>query len=679
MMVLFNPRCWRAVVVSKPIVFLMILCTLSGCAHVDYSDYKAPHELARFESEDGLNQLVHDRKAALEAIEKLPSKDEFWEKYKFWKKWCEPACLEEVIVYGMKASESPVEEVLAEDEFITNNQERQVDEGGIVKRLGDYMIVLRKGKLYSLHIGNEVRKVDEVDVQPDSWKHDAWYDEILAANGKVVVVGYSYDTDGSEYLFFDVNNQGMFTRGSIQHIHSNDYYSETNYASRLVDGNLVFLIEDIPLFDHKIDQSPVDMLNVRSSRIAYDGTSIGSYPLFASHDIYQPILGSDYISATTIAVCPIDKEEFRCDATTILGGGISESYVSSNAYYLWMSGEWNIRFEAMSDREKKGVAWREFEGIGNTSLIYKIPFSDGPAGAVEVEGWPIDQFSFKEAEGALKLLSRHIEGEGSWYFDPRFGGGQSYYVHIPADMFSESVPQLNRSQYSLIRESVEDGWMRNRFVGDKLVLVDHFWNDDSNENRAEVIVFDTDARAVINEMVVKQEFFQIHPVGEHALLVGTDDNDVMRFSSLALDSAEGIVSSIDLADYGEAETRSHAFFYKPDANGGLFAIPLDVDVTDGKTFKRVDGVAYHLEESTDMVYTRLYPDLQMERAGLLEGSKQPVWYSDDGCDVSCYDWYGSSRPIFWGDRIFSLIKYELVEGRLDKHGRIKEVGRINFQ
>jgi hypothetical protein len=50
---------------------------------------------------------------------------------------------------------------------------------------------------------------------------------------------------------------------------------------------------------------------------------------------------------------------------------------------------------------------------------------------------------------------------------------------------------------------------------------------------------------------------------------------------------------------------------------------------------------------------------------------------DDDCQASCVDWYGNARPIFMGGRIFALLGYELVEGRMER-GRIGEVRRTNF-
>ena len=49
----------------------------------------------------------------------------------------------------------------------------------------------------------------------------------------------------------------------------------------------------------------------------------------------------------------------------------------------------------------------------------------------------------------------------------------------------------------------------------------------------------------------------------------------------------------------------------------------------------------------------------------------------DGCLASCVDWYGNARPIFLGNRVFALMGYELVEGRL-AGGRIAELRRADF-
>ena len=52
-------------------------------------------------------------------------------------------------------------------ENITNTQEANVDEGGIVKMHGDTLVILRRGRLFTVSLaGNRMRNVDHIDAFP---------------------------------------------------------------------------------------------------------------------------------------------------------------------------------------------------------------------------------------------------------------------------------------------------------------------------------------------------------------------------------------------------------------------------------------------------------------------------------------------------------------------------------
>ena len=69
------------------------------------------------------------------------------------------------------------------------------------------------------------------------------------------------------------------------------------------------------------------------------------------------------------------------------------------------------------------------------------------------------------------------------------------------------------------------------------------------------------------------------------------------------------------------------------------------------------------------------PNKTLAPAGELSpGSRAQSGYR---CEVSCVDWYGNSRPIFTGGRIFALMGTDLVEGRL-AGGRMSEAGRLDL-
>jgi hypothetical protein len=49
----------------------------------------------------------------------------------------------------------------------------------------------------------------------------------------------------------------------------------------------------------------------------------------------------------------------------------------------------------------------------------------------------------------------------------------------------------------------------------------------------------------------------------------------------------------------------------------------------------------------------------------------------DRCVASCVDWYGNARPLFFDDRLFALLGYEIIEGRLEDDG-IREIRRATM-
>src|SRR5688500_9784859 len=85
---------------------------------------------------------------------------------------------------GAAAKESDKDE-----ESVTNNQHAGVDEGGIVKVHGDHLVILRRGRLFTVRIGdNSLKPVAAVDAfAPGINPSSDWYDEMLVSEDTVVV------------------------------------------------------------------------------------------------------------------------------------------------------------------------------------------------------------------------------------------------------------------------------------------------------------------------------------------------------------------------------------------------------------------------------------------------------------------------------------------------------------
>jgi uncharacterized secreted protein with C-terminal beta-propeller domain len=100
----------------------------------------------------------------------------------------EAKTLEKVEVTGSRISQAD-----AESDAITNVQTQGVDEGGIVKKLGDYLIVLRRGRLFTIKAGaDQLRPVSSINAYaPGISPGGAWYDEMLISGRTLVACSTS--------------------------------------------------------------------------------------------------------------------------------------------------------------------------------------------------------------------------------------------------------------------------------------------------------------------------------------------------------------------------------------------------------------------------------------------------------------------------------------------------------
>ncbi|HEY3037808.1 MAG TPA: beta-propeller domain-containing protein, partial [Pyrinomonadaceae bacterium] len=80
-----------------------------------------------------------------------------------------------------KSAPADTPSLATKNESITNTQEAGVDEGGIVKLHGDHLVVLRRGRLFTVKIGDgSLQPISAVDAfAPDIDPRSTWYDEML--------------------------------------------------------------------------------------------------------------------------------------------------------------------------------------------------------------------------------------------------------------------------------------------------------------------------------------------------------------------------------------------------------------------------------------------------------------------------------------------------------------------
>ncbi len=538
---------------------------------------------------------------------------------------------------------------LVANRSVTNTQEAAVDEGGIVKVIGDHLVVLRRGRLFSVDLsGVRARPVDAIDVAPHEG-HDAWYDELLVTGDTALVVGYSYDTGGSELLRFHLDSTGHWHRKDAWVLRSNDYYSSRNYTSRLVGQRLVMYTQA----ELRLDRDGVVLPEIAR----WDGGRLDRRhwtDVMSATDVQRPVQPTTHPLLHVVIQCDLRSTPLQCDAQGIVGPSSRTFYVSADAVYLWVNDD---------------EPGRRFDGSEPArAALYRLPFDGSELGALRVEGAPIDQFSFKEHQGRLAVvLHRHGYGDGMFAAELDRSNELSL-LRVPVSALTSGVADVEPEAYvPLPSPGPASRGCVNRFVGEHLLYGqgDPWWSPDERDPSMLHVVHWTDAPPLATGIPMLHGVERIEPLGEHALVVGGVGED-LHFSSVALGSQPRLVGRHVQQGAAQGETRSHGFSYAATGEErGILGLPVRGGAQSGWM---------HLVEGSSGVAYLAVDRLSLAPLGALAGAPHEA---DDHCQTSCIDWYGSARPLFVDDRVFALLGYELVEGRVSR-GRMEELARADL-
>lgn len=537
----------------------------------------------------------------------------------------------------------------AKDESVTNVQHSGVDEGGIVKLHGDHLVVLRRGRLFTVKIGDgTLRPISQVDAfGPDINPGSTWYDEMLVSEDTIAVIGYSYERGGTEVGLFQIDPAGNLSYRSTYHLRSNDYYSSRNYASRLIGSKLIFYT---PLYLNPGAQDPFG--SFPAVRKWHKGAKNEEFQRIVSATrVYRPEheLNAGYgLALHTVTVCDLAHGGFACNATAVLGPPGRVFYVSPESVYVWVN-EWVNRGPQMRTQ----------------SMLYRLPLDGSGPSALGVSGSPVDQFSFLEStDNHLNVLVRSdSSGDGMWGAEA--AGGDVALMRVPLSSFSDGSEVVPSPSYRKLLKP-EGYTFQNRFVGDYLLYgTGSGWGYPQNNNRSSLYAVQW-AGTETSRILLNHGVDRIEQMGSDAVVVGTDGKD-LHFSSIRLAPFPELASRYTRKDASQGELRSHGFFYKPDGpDSGTLGLPISVAGRAGYN---------HLFESSAAILFLRNESLHLEEVGEL--AARPEKAVDDGCRASCVDWYGNARPLFVRGRVLALLGYEIVEGNLED-GRMHELRRVNY-
>lgn len=536
-----------------------------------------------------------------------------------------------------------------DEESVTNVQHAGVDEGGIVKVHGDHLVVLRRGRLFTVAIGDGALKpISAIDAfGPDIDPRGTWYDEMLVTKDTIVVIGYSYERGGTEVGLFQIDDSGKLNYRSTYHLRSNDYYSSRNYASRLIGSKLIFYT---PLYFYPGAEDPFQ--SFPAVRKWHKGATPGEFHRIApASRVYRPQtdFNADYgMALHTVTTCDLANGGFDCQATSVIGPAGRVFYVSPGAVYVWAS------------------SWSHYgQEQRPQSLLFRMPLDGSGPSALTVSGSPVDQFSFLESEDQhLNVLVRsESKGDGMWAAE--VAAGDVALLRLPILNFSDGSEMALTSNYRRLPKP-EGYTFQNRFVGDYLIYgTGSGWGYPETKETSNLFLVRW-ARGDSHQLKLPHGVDRIEQMGSDAVVVGTDGKD-LHFTSLRLSNWPEIVSRYTRKGASQGELRSHGFFYKAEGNdAGTLGLPISVP---GRP-----GYRHLFEESAAILFLR-NDSLQFREVGEL--GAQPERAINDQCRASCVDWYGNARPLFLRGRVFALLGYELVEGRIDD-GRMHELRRVSY-
>ncbi len=587
---------------------------------------------------------------------------------------------------------------------ITNVQSMGVDEGDIVKQIGDHLLVLQDGRIFAVNI-KSMQLTDRADVyrrlpkdrkKKNQWESDFegadWYDEMLVQGDHILITAYSYSDDASEISVFKLDQAtGKISNRGVFLISSDDYYDVDNYATRIVGDRLVVYTP------YQLDQfeDPEDRPFLRRwvpAAERKDRQDEGK-PLLDPRNIYKPVLRSAEPYVHTISICPLGDfaktGALECKATGFVGPQHAEMFVSNDNVYLWNSTapeadnvdrddcvadwDWDKPYPALPRADRKDVV---------PAAVYKMAIrGHSEPGVIGVNGTPFDQFSMDERDGKFRALAdwRTMRCE-----DAERAPAEVAFLSIPEKAFGKEFLPVSDLMITAV-PSPGKRQVENRFADNWLVYGGRDgWGsrppdmDDEDDNaRAKLTtkLVAVPVKKPRNAQVIDlpHNIIRTERVGNDMMVNGYHDDSGLNMTLVGLGKSAQVTSTLFLDKRYESEGRSHAFNATLAADGsGLIGIPtVTAEWESGRYVWRSD--------SSDISFVTKAPLGKLDSAGALAATPKDkvATHPDYRCEVSCIDWYGNSRPIFTGGRIFGLMGTALVEAEMAE-GKVREKARIDL-
>jgi hypothetical protein len=260
--------------------------------------------------------------------------------------------------------------------------------------------------------------------------------------------------------------------------------------------------------------------------------------------------------------------------------------------------------------------------------------------------------------------------DGDQMWGSEFSGEDVAMMRVPTQALMAGVNTANVHAYVDLPEPRGRGdAFHNRFIGDHLLYGrGSGWGHAAiGDASVHVVAIDARRSAQAHEVPLPHGIDRIEPMGDAAVIVGSNGEN-LHFTSLDLERGGLPAGEFVQPRAAQGELRSHGFFFKPERRRGSGTLGLPIRRSGGT------GAEHLIHGSAEVLFVDV-DGLNFAPLGSL--ASDPRADQRDDCQVSCVDWYGNARPIFYRGRVFALLGYELVEGEIAGR-RIRERDRVNM-
>ena len=534
------------------------------------------------------------------------------------------------------------------DESVTNVQHAGVDEGGIVKLHGDYLVVLRRGRLFT--VARRRRQLEPVS-QADAF--GAGIDAAAApgttrcssGGNTIAVIGYSYERGGTEIGLFDISAAGRLR-------------VQRHLSPALERLLLVAQLREPP------DRREARLLHAALPQPLGRPDPRGAFPALrkwhagATQAEFRRIAPATRIYRSDEALDPVPRPRAAHGLGLRPRAGRAQLREHGGAR---PAGTRFLRLARLGLRLDDGP-----------SAGQSVPHSARRLRAERAQGQRqpdrpvlVPRRRGRHLERARALQRRAARACGRPSPAPATSRccacrSRASPTAATARPSAPTAPcrawKATRCRTAIVGPyllyGAGAGWRRPRAAADgRIYAVDY--------------AHSLSAGAEAYEIPLPHGVDRIEPLGANAVVVGSDGRD-LHFTACAWRAFRSRPAATCARTPRRARRAATASSTRRKAKSTAWSAC--------RSSAAAKPPAEQLRKTSASLLFLRNRSLALTELGTLDAR---AGHADDGCRASCVDWYGNSRPLFLRGRVFALLGYEIVEGRL-RGERIAEARRISF-